>query len=510
MASTPFTGTRSLRRQTTIVLVTSLVLLVIVLIFPLRILLLQSFAELETSSMQTDLDRVANALQAEQNRLDTALVSWSTWDDTYAFIEAPAADYISNNVGDDVFASYKLNLMAFLNQQQALIYGRMADAGRFDDLPTEFLPFVQQMPQLTTFSDPTQRNLGIVRFQERILLIAARPIINSQGQGLIRGTVIFGRYLDQQLLDTLAATTLFPFRLEDAVKPPSDLRSSIQQLNATNPRLISPIDEHALRGLQQIDDLQAKPALIVNIVRPRTIYNHGQHALQFVLILTAAVTTVGGLILYFLLNRVVISRVLKLSSEIKHVANNLHERVTVVGNDEVAGLAASINQTLAVLEQSQQATTAAETERNQFQATILASQAKQLALQDQLIQAQDVVIAEQATPLIPFSDDMLVMPLVGAIDQARASQILRSLLQGIEQQRARIALVDITGVAQIDGFTAEMLLKAANAVRLLGAQLVLTGLSPEIAQSLVAFGQQLDQLTTFSTLQAGIAWSIRR
>lgn len=510
MTSAPSTGTTSLRRQTKIVLGASLVLLVVVLIFPLRILLLQSFAELETTSMQTDLDRVLNALQFEQNRLDTALVSWSTWDDTYAFIEAPDADYISNNAGDDVFATYKFNIMAFLNQQQALVYGRMAEANTFNDLPANFLPFVQQIPQLTTFSDPSQRNLGIVRFQERIVLVAARPIIDSQGQGPIRGTVIFGRYLDQQVLNDLAAVTLFPFSLEDVLNPPSDLTSSIQQLSDVNPRQIIPIDEHALRGLQQINDLQGNPALIINIIRPRTIYNQGHHALQFVVILTFVVTAVGGFVLYFLLNRVVINRVLRLSSEIKHVANNLHERVAVVGNDEVAGLATSINQTLNVLEQAQLATAAAEAERNQLQANTLAAQTEQLALQEQLIKAQEFVIAEQATPLIPFRDDMLVMPLVGAIDQARANHILRTLLQGVEQQRARIAIIDITGVAQIDGFTAEMLLKAAKAVRLLGAQLVLTGLSPEIAQSLVGFGQQLNQLTTFSSLQAGIAWSIRR
>jgi anti-anti-sigma factor len=134
-------------------------------------------------------------------------------------------------------------------------------------------------------------------------------------------------------------------------------------------------------------------------------------------------------------------------------------------------------------------------------------EASQLQLQQQL-QAQAAMVAELSTPLIPISDSVVVMPLIGAIDSRRAQQIMEALLQGVNQHDTQIAIIDITGVIVVDTQVANALVRAAQAVKLLGAQVVLTGIRPEVAQTLVGLGVDLQSLVTRSTLQSGISYAM--
>jgi len=140
---------------------------------------------------------------------------------------------------------------------------------------------------------------------------------------------------------------------------------------------------------------------------------------------------------------------------------------------------------------------------------LVATQEAQNRLQEEIIRAQAAAIQELSTPLIPISDAVLVMPLIGSIDSSRAQQVLDRLLPGVAEHRARIIILDITGVAVVDTQVADALIRAAQAVRLLGAQVVLTGIRPEIAQTLVALNVDLRHIVTRSTLQTGIAYAMR-
>ncbi|MFL5801548.1 MAG: PAS domain S-box protein [Roseiflexaceae bacterium] len=135
------------------------------------------------------------------------------------------------------------------------------------------------------------------------------------------------------------------------------------------------------------------------------------------------------------------------------------------------------------------------------------AEAERVRFQEQIIKAQAATLAELSTPLIPISDAVLVMPLIGAIDSQRAQQVLQALLQGIERSRARVAILDITGVPVVDTQVAGTLIAAARGVRLLGAQIVLTGIRPEVAQTLVGLGVDLDEIVACGSLQSGIAYA---
>ncbi len=124
--------------------------------------------------------------------------------------------------------------------------------------------------------------------------------------------------------------------------------------------------------------------------------------------------------------------------------------------------------------------------------------------QKEIIEAQRHRLADMSTPLIPITDRILTMPLVGALDPERAEQILMTLLEGVSRTGAAVAILDITGVAVVDTQVASALLRAAQAVRLLGAEVILSGIRAEVAQTLVGLGAELGSITTTSSLKTAI------
>jgi rsbT co-antagonist protein RsbR len=123
---------------------------------------------------------------------------------------------------------------------------------------------------------------------------------------------------------------------------------------------------------------------------------------------------------------------------------------------------------------------------------------------ERTVSLQKIALQELSASLIPIFEGITVMPLVGTIDTERAKQIMENLLHGVVKHRAEVVLIDITGVPVVDTMVAHHIIQAAEAVRLVGAKCMLVGIRPEIAQTIVNLGINLNQLTTKSTLKKGI------
>jgi rsbT co-antagonist protein RsbR len=115
-----------------------------------------------------------------------------------------------------------------------------------------------------------------------------------------------------------------------------------------------------------------------------------------------------------------------------------------------------------------------------------------------------------STPLIPIAEGVLVMPLIGAMDPERADQMITALLEGVSAQRAHTVILDVTGVQAVDAPVTDALVMAAKAARLLGAQVMLTGIKPHVAEMLVRMGADITGVETLGSLQAGVAAALRR
>ncbi len=123
---------------------------------------------------------------------------------------------------------------------------------------------------------------------------------------------------------------------------------------------------------------------------------------------------------------------------------------------------------------------------------------------ERIIREQQDAIRELSTPVLPVREGLLNLPIVGVIDPQRARQLTEQLLRGIRANRAKVVVIDITGVPSIDSTVANHLVLTVEAARLLGATAIVTGLSPEIAQTLVTIGVDLTKMNTVGDLRGGI------
>lgn len=129
---------------------------------------------------------------------------------------------------------------------------------------------------------------------------------------------------------------------------------------------------------------------------------------------------------------------------------------------------------------------------------------RDLEEQLQTIERQRIAIRELSVPIIDVWDDIITLPLVGAIDSARAAEMTEKLLHRISDRGADYVLIDLTGVDIVDTMTAAHLVRLTHAAKLLGARCVLTGVRPEVARTLVEIGVHLGGLMTLRTLRDGL------
>ena len=129
---------------------------------------------------------------------------------------------------------------------------------------------------------------------------------------------------------------------------------------------------------------------------------------------------------------------------------------------------------------------------------------------EEVILRQQQELLELSTPVIKLWDGVLAVPLIGTLDSARTQIVMESLLQRIVDTGSELAIIDITGVPTVDTLTAQHLLKAVAAARLMGADCIISGIRPQIAQTIVHLGVDLTEITTKATMADAFRVALQR
>jgi len=129
---------------------------------------------------------------------------------------------------------------------------------------------------------------------------------------------------------------------------------------------------------------------------------------------------------------------------------------------------------------------------------------------EEVIRRQQEELLELSTPVVKLWDGILALPIIGTLDSARTQIVMESLLQAIVQTNSRVAIIDITGVPTVDTVVAQHLLKTVTAARLMGADCIISGVRPQIAQTIVHLGINLLDITTKATLSAAFKIALER
>jgi putative nucleotidyltransferase with HDIG domain len=356
----------TLRRKTLLIISVTIAGLMLVLYTISSNILLGSFAELEEQSTHRNVERVLDAISSDRATLNSKTGDWANWDDTYAFIEDTNPDFIKTNPTDNTFAELEINLMLFVHASGRIVFAKAFDLENGKETPVPHsLEHVSANDLLLQHPDTESTLTGMVLLPEGPMLIASRPILTSDGQGPIRGTLIFGRYLDATEIGRLADIThlsLTVYRFDDPQMPPdfqaargwAITEGSPVRSEGGRPMLVRPLSEQTVAGYTLLRDIYGQPGLVLRVDISRAIYEQGQASLRYLLASLLAVSLMFGAVTLLLLEKLVLSRLARLSTGVSRIGagGDLSARVALAGRDELSSLAGVINGMLEAMERS--------------------------------------------------------------------------------------------------------------------------------------------------------------
>jgi len=346
-------------RQITLLIAgfTAAVCIVLVSLVSERIIM-AGYADLEEVRVRESLRRGQAALDAETDRIMILLKDWAFWDETRDFVTGRRPEYPADNLGDSSVDNLKLCCILYFDAAGKYFHGKGYDMEAKAEVPVpeELLAQLTPVSPFVGFRNPGDSKAGLMRVGDRVVLLTALPILDSNGEGPVAGTMIMGRFVDQSLVAEMARRTLLDLSLLPVWDRDLDRESadSLAALDSGAGPVVRARNENFVAGYDLLRDVSSKPAFLLRVVHVRDIMHQGRRTLLYANVAVAVTVLLIGLALYLLVDRRILLRVEDLSQEVQALGGcgGLSRRVQAAGNDELGRLGRSINAMLAELEHS--------------------------------------------------------------------------------------------------------------------------------------------------------------
>ncbi|MGD1851575.1 MAG: response regulator, partial [Cyanophyceae cyanobacterium] len=394
----------NLRKKTLAVLVTASVGLIVVLYASFSVVVASDFQGLETQYARQNMARALETLASDLERLNASAQEYAEWNDTYDYILSRDRKYIESNLVGRTFQTMRLNILIILDNDGEIVWSKEYDPRSdtlVEPLPSRLSLLVKQQA-LQKFSKLTDYHAGLLKVAGRPMAIASRPIITSEGNGPIRGTLIMGRMVDLEPIENLTESSnplvfldsvdravfarkdgvlrslseqfygarvmqpLFgeskwrkDISIPNGVSPPptSSVASYLGPKGVTGPP-IAVIQRNAenMGGYALLTDILGQPGFVLRVDLERKIYRQGRVAIDYLAIAVLAAGICFGGLGWVLIEKLVLSRLTRLTNDVESIgqSGNLAARVYMGGDDELASLSNSIDNMLEALEEFQQ------------------------------------------------------------------------------------------------------------------------------------------------------------
>ncbi|MFC1905061.1 CHASE4 domain-containing protein [Chloroflexota bacterium] len=313
---------------------------------------------MEQDNVVQNIERSVKTLDNEISNLDTLLWDYAAWDDTYAFIEDANTDYIASNLIDSTFTWLRLNLMLFIDTSGHIVFGKA-----FDLYQEEEIPITPNLQEHLSIDGPLLYHThiessvsGIISLDEGPMLVVSAPILTSDDEGPIRGTMIMGRYLDDnevQRLEEITFLSLSTYMLGDSPKPP-DVQAVLPSFTDESTIVVRALNEEIIAGYTMLNDIYGEPVLIMKAEMNRDIYQHSRNVINWWLLSMVAVGLMFSLLIMLMLHRWFLSRLSRVEADVHRVTSSADPsaRITVTSKDELGRLSSSINNMLVRIEET--------------------------------------------------------------------------------------------------------------------------------------------------------------
>jgi PAS domain S-box-containing protein len=350
----------SLRWKISLVVLTAVIGLVSAILIISQITFSRDFQNVENQRAVEMAQRADCALSEKINSIDTINIDYAAWDDTYNFITDPRnhQDFITGNFIDSTFVNTGINYVLIYNNGGNCEYSRGYDLIDNTGMPVPGSLFnFLSAGNLLRHPSIDDSSRGIISLPEGQLLVSAQPIVHSNEQGPVAGTMIMARNLDSQIVAGINDLVLLPVTMvsvKDARSELSDVTYSDLLASSASSAIMN---SSQIAGYYMVNDISGNPAFMLKLEMPRDIYNRGIVTTRYFVI---SLLVLGGLFLVginLFFSKTVTSRVNRVGSYLDtiNVKGDLSKRLSLSGKDEISHLSQVMNTLVQALQDSRTA-----------------------------------------------------------------------------------------------------------------------------------------------------------
>ena len=403
-----------------------------------QLIFMRSFETIEKRDANRAVAQVASVFSDRINNLNTLNHDWAAWDDTYNFVQHPEENqnYIDVNPTDSTFANAKLNILLILNKTGQLVYGRDFDlkTGNEIPMPDSLVQYFTSKFLLHPASEDESVS-GVALLPEGTLLLSAQPIMTSQGQGPIMGTIIMAQFLNADVISTLSAVAHLPIDIvtvNDRNLTP-DAQMALASISSKTSVFLHILDSHTINGYEVQNDVFGNKALLIKTSISRDVYDIGTNTIRYFFAAAVLIAALVSVLVYLAMGRLVTSRISNIGNFVQDLgeSGNLAKRMTVDGNDELSRLGRSINRMVDAMQKSQQALQIRQQEEERLRLTI-ESVAEAIASTD--LEGKIIDVNDSKIKLHGYSNKLELvghnaLELVSSEDLPKAKENMRMALE---------------------------------------------------------------------------------
>jgi PAS domain S-box-containing protein len=288
--------------------------------------------------------------------LDRTTGDYAGWDDTYAFASDGNEAYKEANLADETFAKNRFSLFAVVDTSGKTVFAKCfdLDAGKETPVPASLAEHLSPSSALVHHETTTSSVRGILLLPEGAFMVASRPILTSRYEGPIRGALVIGRALGKAEVDLLARVTHLALSLHRVADAESsrDLSVATEALHRDGASFAQAVNKDTVAAYTLVKDVYGRPALVLEARTGRDFYKQSLASVRNFLLSTVGMVLVLGMMATLAMERLVLSRLAKLSAFVRGVGanENLSARVSIPGGDELAELGGAVNGMLEALD----------------------------------------------------------------------------------------------------------------------------------------------------------------
>jgi PAS domain S-box-containing protein len=341
-----------------------------------RLIILPSFVALQQTEARKDIRRCINAIRNQTDSLGNQTADWSVWDDTHKFVQDENADYVESNLVESTFTAAKLNLLYICNLQGKVVWGEVYD------LRNETYIAISEFPKesfgkdhVLLKHDSVESSIeGLYLTERGPMLISSRPILTSDGEGPIHGTLIMGRFLDKEFIQHFSKSLSVDFAVDiiGSVNTKAKHSHILEQISEEQPYVLEQDDSKFIRIYGIEPDVTGEPAILITVDVPATITAKGRAVTRFASFSILLAGAIIILVVYRIMQKTVLARLAGISESINEVIGkqDFSVRTAVTGSDELGRLGDNLNSMLKYIGKAEGALRASEEQyRGIFEAT---------------------------------------------------------------------------------------------------------------------------------------------